>query len=124
MPRLFLSRTIEDGNGRAGNYNGTSAAGDARHPPFCGRSAVVGPDGMDLARAPGTEAHHRSHTCAPDAAATPPTACVCDALIDPAAFEADVRRNPYLTARRPELYGTLAEHAAQAAVSSTAAPLN
>ena len=79
------------------NFQG--AATSPRHAPFCGRSAIVGPDGIALARAAGPEQHHRG----PNAWDS-----MVDARVEPGAFDADVERNPYLTARRPELYAALA----------------
>ena len=76
--------------------------GDAtcpQHPPFCGRSAIVGPDGIALARAPGPEQHHRG----PGA-----WGAMVDAGVEPRMFDSDIERNPYLRARRPELYAALA----------------
>jgi predicted amidohydrolase len=79
------------------NFQGDATSPD--HVPFCGQSAIVGPDGVTLARAPGPEQHHRGHDA---------WAAMVDACVEPRAFEADVERNPYLTARRPELYAALA----------------
>lgn len=57
---------------------------------FCGRSAIVAPNGVDLARAGAEE----SLLVAP--LATQP-------------FQADLERNPYPTVRRPELYPTISK---------------
>eukprot|EP01062_Namystynia_karyoxenos_P008444 TRINITY_DN1296_c0_g4_i1.p1 TRINITY_DN1296_c0_g4~~TRINITY_DN1296_c0_g4_i1.p1 ORF type:complete len:313 (+),score=92.41 TRINITY_DN1296_c0_g4_i1:66-941(+) len=55
--------------------------------PFCGRSAIVGPDGVDLVRAgPGVGP------------------ALLTAQLDRGAFAGAVRRNDYLALRRPELY--------------------
>lgn len=79
------------------NYSGP-AAGAGCEAAMCGRSAIVGPDGVALARATGVEAHHRGQE-------------YCEALlvaeVEPTVFAADVARNPYLAARRPELYADL-----------------
>jgi predicted amidohydrolase len=56
---------------------------------YCGSSCVVGPDGVDLARAGRGEE-------------------LIFAEIDPAALERSRQLNPYLRDRRPELYGRLA----------------
>ena len=77
------------------NYNG---AATGEHPAFCGRSTVVGPDGIDLARAAGPEAHHRGREELNQ---------IVDAVVERTAFVADIERNPYLMARRPKLYGPL-----------------
>jgi predicted amidohydrolase len=84
------------------NYNGPAIAA-GYEAAYCGRSAIFGPDGVELGRAPGMEAHHRG-------------IAACEALIvgqvHLAAFAADVKRNPYLAARRPELYWRIAGRAA------------
>lgn len=82
------------------NFQGDAAC--PQHPPFCGRSAIIGADGIALARAPGPEEHHRG-SCAWSA--------TVDSVVEPRAFRADVARNPYLQARRPELYLALATSA-------------
>jgi predicted amidohydrolase len=81
------------------NYNGPAAA-SGYEAAYCGRSAIFGPDGVELARAPGLEAHHRG-----------PKAheALIVGAVEVAAFAADVARNPYLTARRPELYAHLCD---------------
>lgn len=56
---------------------------------YCGLSCVVGPDGVDLARA-----RRGEETIFAD--------------VDPAELARSRRLNPYLTDRRPELYGRLA----------------
>jgi predicted amidohydrolase len=80
------------------NYNGSATS--ATHPSFCGRSAIVGPDGIVLGRAPGPEAHHRGRASLD---------VLVEAQVQPEAFECDERRNPYLTARRPDLYTSLSQ---------------
>jgi predicted amidohydrolase len=57
---------------------------------YCGASCVVGPDGVDLARA-----------------GTGEELLVAD--VDPAALHASRRANPYLADRRPDLYAALSE---------------
>ena len=83
------------------NYNGPATAG-GYEAAYCGRSAILGPDGIELSRAPGLEAHHRGP-------AANETLILGDVRL--AAFAADVKRNPYLSARRPELYKRLCEAA-------------
>ncbi|CAE8604208.1 unnamed protein product [Polarella glacialis] len=87
------------------NFCGPAAGPDDS--AFVGQSAVIGPDGMDLCRAPGPESIHRH--------ASVDSACVRCADVESAAFAADVARNPYLTARRPELYAAISDAAACAA---------
>lgn len=55
---------------------------------YCGESAVIGPDGLDLARASAGEA-------------------MIVAELDPALLRQSRNLNTYLSDRRPELYGTL-----------------
>lgn len=56
---------------------------------YCGESAVASPDGTDAARAANAGE------------------CVISALCDMRAFADEIERNPYLTERRPALYGAL-----------------
>eukprot|EP00040_Diaphanoeca_grandis_P017944 m.94343 g.94343 ORF g.94343 m.94343 type:complete len:298 (-) comp26712_c1_seq1:229-1122(-) len=94
---IVLTRAVENHVFIAySNFNG--AAADPDYPVLCGRSAIIGPDGVTLTRAPGFESHHRGATgCV----------SVISAVVDPEAFAADLIRNPYLTARRPKLYSVL-----------------
>ena len=66
------------------NYSSPAAAGPSlAQDVFVGQSAIIGPDGGRAGVA------------------------VVSAAIDRGAFSADVRRNPYLSARRPHLYSAL-----------------
>lgn len=66
------------------NFAGCSSSGFLH---FCGRSAIIGPDGLDLARAgSGDEV-------------------LLSARVDRSAFSSAIRRNDYLALRRRDLYG-------------------
>ncbi len=58
--------------------------------PFCGSSAIIGKDGMDMARADSG------------------TPTVLTARLDLGAFQPTIDRNGYLVCRRPELYAAIA----------------
>jgi len=64
--------------------------GEKYHLEFCGQSAIVGPDGIDLQRASAID-----------------NDIVLTAEFIPTKYEANYARNPYLEERRPELYQLL-----------------
>ena len=68
---------------------------------FCGRSAIIGPDGTDLARAQGYPVHHD------DESNTGTGEQLLCAELQPNRFVEFSQRNPYMTVRRPELYASL-----------------
>jgi len=81
------------------NYNGLANPGsEVNKSPYVGRSAIIGPNGYDLARAASWEAHHRERELWDQ---------ILVANVEPHCYLADVERNPYLTARRPALYSSL-----------------
>lgn len=77
------------------NYAGSG--GSESHPPitYNGESAILAPHGADLARAGRAAAADARYEL-----------LVADADLD--AYDDEVRRNPYLQERRPELYSALA----------------
>ena len=94
------------------NYVG--AAHDPNHPMFVGRSAVVGPDGVDVVRAAGPEISYRADI---------PRAQVLTTTISPAAYCADIQRNDYLNERRPDAYLELADSSLPMSLSASAASM-
>ena len=82
---------------------------------FCGRSAIVAPDGTDLARAP--HCNEDGESSGGSGGGVLPAGLgdesvdgkglLLVATLDRKQYEGFTSRNPYLEARRPELYGNI-----------------
>ena len=79
---------------------------------FCGRSAIIAPDGTDLARARGHPMHDGVHGTSESESQPNSTGNeqLLIAELRPDMFVDFQRRNPYMAVRRPELYGSLTMH--------------
>lgn len=110
---------------------GDDYAADQPYIPFCGRSAIVAPDGLALQRAPGRDGGDRDDADGPVKCACGAGGSACDgggaegtarpappeglppetllvADVVPERYAGHFERNPYFALRRPELYGVIA----------------
>ena len=87
---VFVAYSNHAYSEETGNSNNGS---NSAHVDFCGRSALIGPDGKDVSRASTTD---------------------CKLLVaqfDTSQFRSDVERNPYVQVRRNELYSAISQTA-------------